>query len=970
MLTAQLLTALTLSVTMSTPVTFTAGLATSGQSALVANPNTATADGTATLVLTFTARDAFNNVAGSTNVNLTASGTGTTFGASSGTTDAYGQFNTTVSATVAQSESITATFGLGNTVTAGVAFVPGPASGSTSTLIVNPNSITADGTSALAALLTLRDGQGNPVSGATPTFSASGSGTSVTSGGLTNASGQASANYRTTLAQNENAMVTVAGITLAAPMAFTAGPVVAAASTLTANPNIVAGNGNASVSLVTTARDAQGNPVSGASVMLSASGGNTTFGAASGTTLGNGTYTTTVKSTRMQTQTITATIAGNVNETVSVVFTGSPNATTSSLVVNPNSQTVGPSNFVNATLTLKDSASNPLAGITPTWGATGRSNTIVSSGATSSSGVGTATYASTLAQSENITVTATGSGSSPTINLYQPVQFIAGSPNAATSYMYAIPAYQLANNSNTITASFVLLDTYRNAISGQTVTFSASGSNTTVSGATVTDSTGLAQATYKTGTVQNQNATGSSSGIMQSTPIMFTDVPAMCTLTANPNNQTANGNSAINLSATVTNSNNQPVPGIQVIFSSTGAAQKFAGQNVVTTTFGIASNSITSLYAGSNTLMAQAANVQCISQGNFLTRTPYCTGSPRYSTSNYATGSSPSGIGSGDFDGDGIFDLAIANRDDNTVSILLGLGTGVFKAQAIFSTGASSESGAISVADFNGDGKQDLAVMKRGNNTITILLGTGSGTFSPQIDYATGSRPSGLTIGDFNADGKLDLAVTNNGAGNVSVLTGTGKGTFQTGITYATGVTPSGIATGDFNGDGRQDLAISNNSDNTISILMGTSAGGFANQVSFASPSGPGQVIVGDFNGDGNQDLAVLSFNGSLRIFLGTGTGVFSNSATYTADDYANSLTVGDFNGDGNQDLAVSSLNNNTLGIFLGAGTGSFQNQISFPTGSNPASAIATDFNNDGKQDFAVTSSGGNTVRVYLNTCP
>src|SRR5262249_52589849 len=80
--------------------------------------------------------------------------------------------------------------------------------------------------------------------------------------------------------------------------------------------------------------------------------------------------------------------------------------------------------------------------------------------------------------------------------------------------------------------------------------------------------------------------------------------------------------------------------------------------------------------------------------------------------------------------------------------------------------------------DFNGDGKADLAVVNQGSNTVSVLLGTGDGTFQPKTDYATGATPRGVAVGDFNGDGKLDVAVADSGANSVSVLLGNGDGTF------------------------------------------------------------------------------------------------------------------------------------------------------------------------------------------------
>jgi hypothetical protein len=960
----QLLVSLTFSASVSTPVIFTAGAATPSQSTLVANPNNAVANGVTTLSLIFTARDAHNNAAAGVSVNLTASGSGNTFGTTSGATDSNGRFTTTLKATVAQSEILTANFGNSNTVTAPVVFVAGPASATTSNLVINPNSTVANNSNTLTAVLSLRDAQNNPITAAVPSFSASGASTTVASSGNTDASGQASASYRSGLAQNENAMVTAAGIALAVPMVFVAGPVSSSSSTLTANPNIIAGNGTASLSLVTTARDAQGNGVAGSSVVLSASGGNTTFAAASGTTLGDGTYTTTLTSTQMQTEMITASIAGTVNETVSVTFTGSPNATTSTLSVNPNSQIVGPNNVINATLTLKDAAANPLAGITPVWSSSGGNNTIVSSGATSATGVATATYSSTLAQTENVKVVASG------LSLLRPVQFLAGSPNAMTSYIYTIPARQLANNSNIITATLMLFDAYKNAISGQTTTFSASGINTTVSGAVATNGAGLAQATYKTGTVQSQNASASAGGLTLSAPIIFTDIPAQCVLGVNPNSRTADGNSALGLLATVTNASSQPVPGIQVIFSSTGAAQAFTAQNVITTASGLASSSLTSLYAGSNTLMAQAANVQCTGQGNFLIRTPYCTGNPNYNTSNYSTGVLPFGLTISDFNGDGYLDLAVANGQSNTLSIFFGTGAGSFQSRINYNTGNYPLD--VATADFNNDGKQDLVVTNNFSNTLSVFLNTGLSPsfFQNQVTYATGNGPSGVAIGDFNGDGTQDLAVANNTSNTLGVLFNTGTGNFQTQATYATGNSPDNPTASDFNGDGKQDVAVTNGGSNTVGIFLNAGAGTFQAQATYAAGSFPKSVTVGDFDGDGKRDLAITNYNSNtVGIYLGTGTGTFQTQVTYPTGSAPQSVTVGDLNGDGKQDLAVTNNSSDTFGIFFGTGTGTFQTQVSYPTSGDPISLVIGDINGDGKQDLAVTNTS-NTFDLYLAVCP
>ena len=126
----------------------------------------------------------------------------------------------------------------------------------------------------------------------------------------------------------------------------------------------------------------------------------------------------------------------------------------------------------------------------------------------------------------------------------------------------------------------------------------------------------------------------------------------------------------------------------------------------------------------------------------------------------------------------------------------------------------------MAVGDFNRDGKQDLAVATEDNNNVSILLGTGNGTFGAAKNFAVGELPRSVAVGDFNRDGRQDLAVANAVSANVSILLGNGDGTFQLAVNVAVGTGPFSVAVGDFNGDGRQDLATANFSSDNVSILL------------------------------------------------------------------------------------------------------------------------------------------------------
>ena len=344
----------------------------------------------------------------------------------------------------------------------------------------------------------------------------------------------------------------------------------------------------------------------------------------------------------------------------------------------------------------------------------------------------------------------------------------------------------------------------------------------------------------------------------------------------------------------------------------------------------------------------------------------------------YPTGQFPAGVAVGDFNGDGIADLAIANYNNvaGTISVLLGVGDGTFRPQQTYATGR--ESVGVVAVDFNGDGIPDLAIANSGNNNIGVLLGNGDGTFAAQQVFDVGGGPVQLASGDFNGDGIPDLAITNYqvGAGNtVSVLIGDGFGNFQPQKTYPTGLGPYGVAGADFNGDGIADLAVTNESDNTVSVLLGNGDGTFQPQKQpYPVGLGPIGVVTADFNGDGIADLAVTNYNNgagnTVSVLIGKGDGTFQLQKTYSTGLGPYEIVVTDFNGDGIADLAVTNQSDNTVSVLLGNGDGTFQPpQPPYPVGNAPIFLAAGDFNGDAVPDLAISNfamGAGNTASILL----
>ena len=363
----------------------------------------------------------------------------------------------------------------------------------------------------------------------------------------------------------------------------------------------------------------------------------------------------------------------------------------------------------------------------------------------------------------------------------------------------------------------------------------------------------------------------------------------------------------------------------------------------------------------------------------------------------FSTGFGPFSVAVGDFNADGKPDLAVANENANTVSVLMnttapGATTPTFAPPQNFATAANPV--AVVVGDFNLDNKPDLAVVEQGSNLVSIFLNTtapGAATvsFAPRQDFPTGVGPVSAAVADFNGDGEPDLAVVNQDSDTVSVLLNTtapGAATvsFAAKQDFATGSIPNCVAVGDFNGDGRPDLAVADVGSNRVSVLLNTTAPGsvtpsFSARTDFGTDSAPVSVAVGDLNGDGMPDLAVTNFfSNSVSVLLNT-TAAGANSPSFAAkQDFAtgsfpDSVAMGDFNGDGVLDLAIANSSSNTVSVLQnttapGANAASFATKQDFATGTEPVSLALADLSGDGAIDLAVANYRSNTVSVLLNT--
>ena len=341
------------------------------------------------------------------------------------------------------------------------------------------------------------------------------------------------------------------------------------------------------------------------------------------------------------------------------------------------------------------------------------------------------------------------------------------------------------------------------------------------------------------------------------------------------------------------------------------------------------------------------------------------------------------GVAAGDFNNDGKIDLALTDANDGTVSILLGDGTGKFASEYSYVVGYDPTS--LFAMDVDGDGNLDVVIgtghpdilaPDQYNDTIEVLFGRGDGTLVGPPTYRTGSQINGLALADFNGDGKPDVAAA---AGDLWILLSNGGGNFKTPVRIplspgGTTVAADAVAAADLNGDGKQDLVVGDANGSGVYVLLGNGDGTFQAPVPYPVGGSVNSVAVADFNGDGKPDIVACGVglsppNGAtLGILLGNGDGTFKSVTNLTGfGSGPRSVVVGDFNKDGKPDLAV--VDEGTPGettdlggvlVYLGQGNGTFQPPVSYPAGLNPSFITAADINGDKALDLLVTTEDPN----------
>ena len=363
-------------------------------------------------------------------------------------------------------------------------------------------------------------------------------------------------------------------------------------------------------------------------------------------------------------------------------------------------------------------------------------------------------------------------------------------------------------------------------------------------------------------------------------------------------------------------------------------------------------------------------------------------------------GTSPYMAAIGDLDGDGKPDIVVSNKSSSLVTVYRNISTSgsitasSFATALTFTVDASTTN--VKVADIDGDGKLDIITTHSTTARVNVLRNTstvGTISFAARVIVSAGTKPYEVVIADFDGDGRPDIATADLGIDSIAVIRNVStsgtivSGSFSAAVKYQTGHGPVSIEAADVDGDGKTDIIVSNDSTTTISVLRNatTAAGSFtsssfAAKVDFTAGSAPAEIKCADIDGDGKPDIIVAnSGSNTISVFHNTATsGSISSSSFSPKVDFATgttpeSVAIADMDGDGKVDILVSNEGSGNLSIFRNMATSgtisgsSLAAAVSLTSDLFPLGVVVDDLDGDTKPDIVVANPGANTITIFRN---
>ncbi|MDR3608514.1 MAG: invasin domain 3-containing protein [Oligoflexia bacterium] len=531
----------------SSPITISPAAINVAQSSISANSGTANGDGVTTITVTITVKDQYGNAIPGQNASFSATGSGNILTQPASTTNSSGQASGTIASTAAQTKTLTVVTPAALTsLNISVQFIASSVVAANSS-ITGTGSVIANGTATSTITITLEDSNSNPVSGITPSFSATNTGNTNVYGtcSSSNSSGVSTCTLTSTVAEIKTLQITGPVTKSGGSVTFTNGP--ATQLVWTTQPS----GGTAGVAWspqgVLTIKDANGNVVTTGSDATStvtlavASGtgtlsGTTSMSAVNGVAnfTGHGLYMTAAgNKTILATESVSSLTATSSTITITE---GSPSASTSTLAASPTSATADGTSSIALTATVEDQYGNPISGQSVTLSAAGNSNTLTQPGiSTNSSGQTAGSIVSTLAQTETVSITSPAALS----GINTSITFTAGSPVAGNSTITGSGPV-IANGTSTSTITITLEDANNNPVSGVTPTFSASGSGNSYGACSSTNSSGQSTCTLASTIAASQTLSITTPVTKSGGTVIFTNGAAtQLAWTTSPSNGTA-----------------------------------------------------------------------------------------------------------------------------------------------------------------------------------------------------------------------------------------------------------------------------------------------------------------------------------------------------------------------------------------------------------------------------------------------
>ncbi|MCP3904510.1 MAG: hypothetical protein GY715_12855 [Planctomycetes bacterium] len=313
-----------------------------------------------------------------------------------------------------------------------------------------------------------------------------------------------------------------------------------------------------------------------------------------------------------------------------------------------------------------------------------------------------------------------------------------------------------------------------------------------------------------------------------------------------------------------------------------------------------------------------------------------------------------------DLDGDGDQD-AVATNSLNPYGrrMFWNQGDGSFVHQSSYPTPSGIAS--IAPADLDADGDLDLVMARR---DIDVAWNLDGSSFTTNVAQGTGGHQHAVSVDDFDGDGRLEVAAMASG-GRVALFEVAADGSLVVNRQYPTDSSPRDVDAGDMNNDGLLDLVTTSWSPRRVSVLLNTGEPGFAEPITRDTGPNSWCSTVGDFDGDGHLDVAVATAH--VEILLGRGDGMLSDPIEYDTGHRPLDIVSRDFDGDGDLDLACAMQYGNAVSILFNDGGGGFGTRVDMPVGDWPRSLTSFDADGDSDHDILVASSTYQYLRVLIN---